>query len=339
MKKYLFFRYAEELYRRRYASEEISYHTWYNSQHMLSLFRDYCLQTRKRSNLRFRDIDVSLIQDYKNHCLEARGNSPLSVSRKLVPIFQVLKNARADGLISSESCRNLQLAYMQMTPRRYGSEAGRLQQKEGSSSIRHLDDAQLTSLLSYYKSLPDPSFARDALDLFFFSVHCCGLRISDIVTLEWAQIDRDSARLSKVMVKSKTHLSIPLSPSALQILERWRLRRPEGRFVFGLLPDDFDLEADAKLSRAIDNCNRTVGRRLNAAGRHLGFPFPLGMHMARHSFAVKALNSARVDIHLISHLLGHSSVLVTEKVYAKLLLPTLSKELNEKLSFAEFMIE
>jgi integrase len=46
-----------------------------------------------------------------------------------------------------------------------------------------------------------------------------------------------------------------------------------------------------------------------------------------------------VDIHLISHLLGHSSVLVTEKVYAKLLLPTLSKELNEKLSFAEFMID
>ena len=49
--------------------------------------------------------------------------------------------------------------------------------------------------------------------------------------------------------------------------------------------------------------------------------------------------SARVDVHLISHLLGHSSVLVTEKVYAKLLLPSLSKELNEKLSFLEYGIE
>jgi integrase len=49
--------------------------------------------------------------------------------------------------------------------------------------------------------------------------------------------------------------------------------------------------------------------------------------------------AARVDVHLISHLLGHSYVLVTEKVYAKLLLPTLSKELNEKLSFLEFGLE
>ena len=96
---------------------------------------------------------------------------------------------------------------------------------------------------------------------------------------------------------------------------------------------------DAELSRAIDNCNRTIGRRLNAVGRRLGLSFPLGMHVARHSFAVKALNSARVDVHLISHLLGHSSVLVTEKVYAKLLLPTLSKELTEKLSFLEFELE
>jgi integrase len=49
--------------------------------------------------------------------------------------------------------------------------------------------------------------------------------------------------------------------------------------------------------------------------------------------------AVRVDVHLISHLLVHSSVLVTEKVYAKLLLPKLSRELNEKLSFMEFGLE
>lgn len=339
MKKNLFFCYADELYRKRYASEDISYHTWYNSQHMLSLFRTYCQDVRKRRHLRFRDMDVSLIQDYKNHCLETRGNSLLTVSRKLVPISQVLKNAQADGLISPENYRNLQLAFVQMMPRRYGTEACRLQQKEGGGPVHYLDDTQLANLLSYYKSLPESSSIRDALDYFFFSFHCCGLRVSDIVTLEWTQIDRDAACLSKVMVKSKKQLSIPLSPSALQILERWRLRRPGGRFVFGLLPDDFNLEADASLSRAIDNCNRTVRRRLNTAGRHLNFPFQLGMHMARHSFAIKALNTSRVDIHLISRLLGHSSVLVTEKVYATFLLPTLSRELNEKLSFSELLMD
>ena len=149
----------------------------------------------------------------------------------------------------------------------------------------------------------------------------------------------DEARLVKVMVKSKSCLTIPLSEAALQILRRWRLRRPEGRFVFGLLSDDFNLEADADLSRAIDNCNRTISRRLRDAGHRIGLPFPLGMHVARHSFAVKALNSSKLNVHIISHLLGHSSVVVTEKVYAKFLMPTLSKEVEEKLTFLEYSTE
>jgi integrase len=63
------------------------------------------------------------------------------------------------------------------------------------------------------------------------------------------------------------------------------------------------------------------------------------MHVARHTFAVKALNDSKVNVHLISRLLGHSSVVVTEKVYARFLLPTLSEELRKKLSFAEFGTE
>jgi len=78
------------------------------------------------------------------------------------------------------------------------------------------------------------------------------------------------------------------------------------------------------------------GNLPSTVGRKLGFPFPLGMHVARHTFAVKALNSARLDVHLISRLLGHSSVTVTEKVYATFLLPTLSAEVRSRLSFPEF---
>ena len=101
------------------------------------------------------------------------------------------------------------------------------------------------------------------------------------------------------------------SSPALEILDRWKAR---------------------KLN------NRSVRLTLNAVGRKLGFPFPLGMHVARHTFAVMALNSARLDVHLISRLLGHSSVTVTEKVYATFLLPTLSSEVREKLSFSEFRL-
>ena len=64
----------------------------------------------------------------------------------------------------------------------------------------------------------------------------------------------------------------------------------------------------------------------------MGLDFNLTMHVARHTFAVWALNKG-VDVHIISRLLGHSSVMVTEKVYAKFLPSTLEKEVKEKLNF------
>ena len=106
--------------------------------------------------------------------------------------------------------------------------------------------------------------------------------------------------------------------------------------IFGLLPDDMVLNDDAALARAIDYRNRSLRMTLNRIGRKLGFPFPLGMHVARHTFAVKALNTTKMNVHMISRLLGHASVLVTEKVYARYLLPTLAEEVRKRITFSEF---
>lgn len=59
---------------------------------------------------------------------------------------------------------------------------------------------------------------------------------------------------------------------------------------------------------------------------------PCIFHVARHTFAVFALNNG-VDVHKVSRLLAHSSVMVTEKVYAKFLPETLQKEVETKLNF------
>ena len=49
-------------------------------------------------------------------------------------------------------------------------------------------------------------------------------------------------------------------------------------------------------------------------------------HVARHSFAVFALNKG-LSMSVVSRLLGHGSTDVTEKVYAKFLPETLSAEI------------
>ena len=57
---------------------------------------------------------------------------------------------------------------------------------------------------------------------------------------------------------------------------------------------------------------------------------------SRKGNSVKTLNATKLNVHMISRLLGHASVLVTEKVYARYLLPTLAEEVRKKLTFSEF---
>lgn len=54
---------------------------------------------------------------------------------------------------------------------------------------------------------------------------------------------------------------------------------------------------------------------------------PCIFHVARHTFAVLALNNG-LSMTVVSRLLGHASTDVTEKVYAKFLPETLSSEMG-----------
>lgn len=66
-------------------------------------------------------------------------------------------------------------------------------------------------------------------------------------------------------------------------------------------------------------------------GLHFIFTYPQSLalaillHVARHSFAVFALNKG-LSMTVVSRLLGHGSTDVTEKVYARFLPETLSTE-------------
>ena len=51
------------------------------------------------------------------------------------------------------------------------------------------------------------------------------------------------------------------------------------------------------------------------------------MHVARHTFAVLALNKG-LSMSVVSRLLGHGSTDVTERVYARFLPETLASEVS-----------
>ena len=322
-----FLTYAEAYFDLRYHAGEIAFHTWKCALSHVRSFARFLRETDRPGLLPLSGVEPGLLQEYRSHLLST-GNRAATVDRKLHPLRLALRRAEEEGLVRPGTAAWAVPA---------GKEKGFLSEvgKEGNESVRFLTDAQMSNLVAYYQKLP-PGPRKDYLDLFLFSFHACGLRISDLVTLEWKQVDREKGILSKVLVKTRTRLAIPLSAPALEILARWKRKGVNDRFVFDLLPPDFVFRDDGSLEKAVDNRNRTIRTSLNAVGRELGFPFPLGMHVARHTFAVKALNASRLDVHLISRLLGHSSVTVTEKVYATFLLPTLTSEVRSRLSFPEF---
>ena len=124
----------------------------------------------------------------------------------------------------------------------------------------------------------------------------------------------------------------PLNDDAIIILNRWHERTGEHRFVFGLLEDSFNLQDKEERKRMRLNKNRAIKTSLATIGEKMELPFNLSMHVARHTFAVLALNKG-VDVHIISRLMAHSSVSVTEQIYAKFLPSTLEKEVQSKLNF------
>ena len=61
------------------------------------------------------------------------------------------------------------------------------------------------------------------------------------------------------------------------------------------------------------------------------FALLLSFHIARHSFAINALNDEEhpLDMYQVSRLLGHASTDVTEKVYAEYTKERLEEKMNE----------
>ena len=144
--------------------------------------------------------------------------------------------------------------------------------------------------------------------MFLFSFHACGLRLVDVMTLRWKDIDFKKKEIRKVQVKTRNRNTIPLSDPAIRILRKWKGRNKV--YVFDLLSEDFDLSDKESLYSRRNSWNNTINTSLKALSKELGWKMELTFHVARHTWAVLALaNGAAISE--ISRLLGHTTTGVT----------------------------
>ena len=316
------FEYAKQVVTDEYKLGKIGVSVRDNAFSNLNQFRKFLLQKYGEDSLFISELTVEVVKEYAVWRL-GNGNHPETVNKAITPFIKVARRAGVEKLIDPSVAVSLRELYFK-SKRELGSE-------NEDEDVKYLTETQMAKFIDLYDKVKYPR-TRDYMDMFLFSLNACGMRISDLITLEWASINLNNGVIKIVLYKSKRIASIPLNDKAVEILTRWRAKTKNQRFVFGLLPDDFDLSDEDEAKRMRLNKNRAVITSLKAIGDKMELPFNLTMHVARHTFAVWALQRG-IDVHKISVLMGHSSVMVTEKVYAKFMPSTLQDEVKEKLNF------
>src|SRR5713101_3168578 len=146
-----------------------------------------------------------------------------------------------------------------------------------------------------------PAAARDRA--IFETLYSSGLRVSELVGLDWRDIDEE---LGMVMVRSgkgnKDRL-VPLGEPALDALLKWRRAMPIAWEPAG--PVIVNLRGGRLTTRSVEII---LQRRIAAAGISAG----ITPHGLRHSFATHMLNNG-ADLRSIQEMLGHASLATTQR--------------------------
>lgn len=318
-----FYNYAHEVNQSNYDRGKYGYKSWYSKKRNILMFQKFVQEQLCMTSLTFEDLSVSIFDKYIAYRFnELKNTSREGINKTLVPLYEAIKYAVKNGIYDQVAAAPIVDNYLNVRATKYSGTPEHYK-------VKFLTVEEMSSVAEFWRSL-EPSSRRNALDAFFFSFYSCGLRASDLVTLEWKHIDFKKKEIKKVQVKTKKApaISIPLTEEALKILDRWR--GINSRFVFNWLPEDFDLANDKELLTKINGFDRVMNGHLNRTSKDIKLHKSLTLHMARHTFAVIALNKG-MDVYLISKLLGHSSIIATEKTYAEFMKDKLDMEAQKIL--------
>ena len=220
-------------------------------------------------------------------------------------------------------------SYLDTKTRKY---EGETEEKE----VRYLNEDQIARIKDQYGTIHDVRRLR-ILDMFFFAYYACGLRVSDIITLEWSHINFEDRVLIKQIVKTKNTLRIPLCDEAINILRKYQQENKNPSFVFNCLPPDFNLDDPARLDTCLKSNNRNFQTSLRTIGKKLGLPFNLTMHDSRHTFGTLML-SAGIPIESISKMMGHTSIRTTH-IYARVTDDKISEDMDRLMEKRNSMVQ
>ena len=235
-------------------------------------------------SVKMKDVTTDFVRGFITHLAEKPGQHNRKLSQTSQHVYYaclntLLNKAVTQGVIAVNPCSHI-------APKEKPTAA------ESTREYLTVDEI---------KKLMVTPCCYDIQRAFLFSCFC-GLRLSDVKNLTWANTFADQGqRYARIIIKkTRKPFIIPLSDEAV----KWMPERGDAEETAHV----FDLTTSTDTSHAW-NLSQWVKRA--GITKHVTF------HVARHTFATMML-TAGADLYTVSKLLGHSNVSTTQ-IYAKII--------------------
>jgi integrase/recombinase XerD len=251
-----------------------------DTMRLLLLFTSARL-SKPPSTLDLADLDATVIGAFLEHLQHDRGNSVRTRNARLAAIHSLFTFA---ALRHPEQAALIQRV-LAIPPKRFDK-----------ALITYLNLTEIETLLTAPDRLTHAG--RRDHTLLLLAVRT-GLRVSELVNLNRANIHLDTGAHVDCLGKGRKHRNTPLDKQTVAALRAWLDER-------GGNPDDplFPARTGARMSR--DTVERLVKKHATTAGLKAVTP-----HVLRHTAAMQLLH-AGVDVTVIALWLGHEQADTTQ---------------------------
>lgn len=229
-----------------------------------------------RPGLRVVDITRDVFRDFVKYMEEDRNYANNTILHRCNVLKAILHIAKLDGVIA-------------IMPDFSGLTPAKIQSKRNFLTI---DELRAMVNVKFEK---DPEMWERVKRPFLFSCFT-GLRLSDVRSLKWSDIDNDVIFLRQQ--KTKELVQIPLNANAKRFMPKK---------IFG----------NDRVFYDHPTCEEWHNRKIREWAEKAGITKHISFHVARHTFATLTLSNG-ADLFTVSKLLGHTKITTTQ-IYAKVL--------------------
>jgi site-specific recombinase XerD len=248
-------------------------------------------------SLTFFDITPKFLTEYEHYLKVKKGNSINTIHANLKFIRNVFNRAYRQDLIEYQINPFL-----------------KFQMKTEKTNRDYLSEVELED---FYKVETVPGTKMDLhKDMFIFASYTGGLRVSDILQLQWKNFD--GSHINFTIKKTGNQMSIKIPTKGMEILEKYaKFNQDPNAFIFDMLPHGTDLLSATAIDNAISSATSYINKNLKLIAKEAKIDKNISFHVSRHTWATRALKKG-MSFDKVSKLMGHANIRETQ-IYAKII--------------------